>query len=377
MAIPFQSFDTLVKNQVTAIQASSEQPLDFNTGTVELAMVQAQAAMGIWLEYIFNAVLAMARAQTSTGADLDTWMAQFKLYRLTGNPATGNCTFSRTVTTSTAQINVGVRVSTSDFSAEFIVIPDVTNPNYNTGAQAYILNVGVASSLVKVMCTANGTIGNVSANTISVFNSPVIGISAVTNALPFVNGKNGETDAEFRARFVLYINSLSRAVLPAYAFQMASIPEITRYNVVENETFGGSPQPGYVYTVIDDGTGAPPPDLLARAYAAIQTVRGLAILNDVFAPNTVSVNISVNLTISPLITQATVTQQVTDALVKYINFYPFNTVMPYSKFYELIYDASPGNIFNASSLLVNAATADLTGSPNTAYIVGTITIGYI
>ncbi len=377
MAIPFQSFDTLVTNQVTAIQASSTQPLDFNTGTVELAMVQAQASMGIWLEYIFNAVLAMARAQTSTGVDLDTWMAQFKLYRLTGNPSTGNCTFSRTVTTSTAQINVGVRVSTVDFSAQFIVIPDVSNPNYNSGAQAYILNVGVASTLVKVMCTTNGTVGNVSANTISVFTSPVIGISTVTNALPFVNGKNGETDAEFRARFVLYINSLSRAVLPAYAFQMASIPEITRYNVVENETFGGSPQAGYVYTVIDDGTGAPPPDLLARAYAAIQTVRGLAILNDVFAPNTVSVNISVDLTISPLITQATVTQQVTDALVKYINFYPYDTVMPYSKFYELIYDASPGNIFNASSLLVNGATADLTGSPNTAYIVGTITIGYI
>jgi len=377
MAIPFQSFDTLVTNQVAAIQASSTQPLDFNTGTVELAMVQAQASMGIWLEYIFNAVLAMARAQTSTGVDLDTWMAQFKLYRLTGNPSTGNCTFSRTVTTSTAQINVGVRVSTVDFSAQFIVIPDVSNPNYNSGAQAYILNVGVASTLVKVMCTTNGTVGNVSANTISVFTSPVIGISTVTNALPFVNGRNGETDAEFRARFVLYINSLSRAVLPAYAFQMASIPEITRYNVVENQTFSGSPQPGYVYTVIDDGTGAPSPDLLARAYAAIQTVRGLAILNDVFAPDTVSVNISVNLTISPLITQATVTQQVTDALVKYINFYPYDTVMPYSKFYELIYDASPGNIFNASSLLVNATTADLTGSPNIAYIVGTITIGYI
>lgn len=377
MAIPFQSFDTLVTNQVTAIQASSDQNIDFNTGTVELAMVQAQAAMGIWLEFIFNAVLALARAQTSTGTDLDSWMAQFMLYRLPGSPASGNCTFSRTVTTSTAQINVGVLVSTQDFSAQFMVIPDPSNPNYNAGAQAYILNAGVSSTLAKVICTTTGTIGNVDANTISIFTSPVLGINTVTNGLPFINGKNMETDAQFRARFVLYINSLSKAVLMAYAYVISSIPQITRYNVVPNTSFGGAPQAGYVYVVIDDGTGSPPPDLLTSAYNAIQTVRGLSILNDVFAPIATSVNISVDLTISPFVTQATITDLLTKSFVEYINNYPFNQNVPYSKFYEIIYDVSPGNILNATNLLINGTTLDLIGSNNIAFIIGTVTIGYI
>ena len=376
MAIPFQSFETLVKNQVTAIQAASNAYIDFNEGTVELALVQAQAAMGIWLEYIFNAVLSLARAQTSTGADLDTWMAQFQFYRLSGSPSTGNCTFSRTVTTGAAQVNVGVRVSTADFSANFMVVPDVTNPNYNSGAQAYIVPVGQTSVEAKVICLVAGSTGNVSADTITVFTSPVLGISSVNNPLPFVNGKNPEDDAAFRARFVLYINSLSRAVLLAYNNALAAIPEIVRYNIVENKTFDGAQRDGMVYVVIDDGTGSPTPALLARVNAAIQAIRGLAIYNAVYPAVATAVNISVNLTINNVLTEATIIQMVTDTIVKYVNFYPFKTVMPYSKFFELIYDTTP-NILNVSNLTVNGGTADLAGGDNIGYITGTINIGFI
>jgi uncharacterized phage protein gp47/JayE len=377
MAIPFKSFDTLVTDQVTAIQAASVQNIDFNIGTVELAMVEANAGMGIWIEFIFNAVLALARAQTSTGSDLDSWMAQFNLFRLPGTQASGNVTFSRSTTTTQVLIPVGITVAVSDLSVSFQVIPDPSNPNYNSGAQAYIMNTGVSSTLAKVICTVVGTIGNVAANTITTFTSPLPGINSVNNLLPFINGKNTESDAAFRARFVFYINSLFSANLISYKYQIASIPEITRYNVVENTTFGGSPQPGYVYVVIDDSTGSPPLDLITRSYNAIQTIRGLAILNDVFAPATTSVNISVDLTISPFVTQQTITQLLTNAFVQYVNNYPFNVNIPYSKFYEIIYDVSPGNILNATNLLVNGGTTDLVGGNNLAFIIGTITIGYI
>jgi len=377
MNVPFKSFQQLVNDQVVATQAASNEPIDFNVGTVELAAIEANSGMGMFLQFLFSIILSYARAQTSEGAALDSWMAQFQLIRLAAVAATGNVTFSRQLTTGTVLIPaITTKVKTTDFSLQFTVIADATNPDFNPGLNSYVMLNGVSSINAKVRCDTPGAIGNVGANVITFMATPVGGVNTVNNSNPFTNGKNAESDAAFRARFVLYFNSLSRAVLIAYAYVIASIPEITRYNVVENETFSGDDQPGYVYVVIDDGTGVPPPELLDRAYQAIQTIRGLAILNDVFAPAVTNANIVVDLSISPLTTEATIEELVTNALYEYINKLPFNSTLYYSKLYEIIYDASP-YILNATNLTLNGGTADIAGAVNQIFLVGTITIGFI
>jgi len=197
MPIEFKSFETLVQDQVVAIQGATMENIDFNVGTVELAQVEANAGMGIWLEYLANAILAQARAQTSQGADLDTWMAQFRFYRVGAVAASGNCTFSRFTTTESAVVPVGTVVKTTDFATSFTVIEDTTNPNFNILLNGYVMIAGVGSTLAKVQCNTAGTIGNVVANEITFISSTVPGVDTVTNLLPFTNGKEAESDASF------------------------------------------------------------------------------------------------------------------------------------------------------------------------------------
>ena len=377
MPIEFKSFQTLVNDQVTAVQGATATPIDFNVGTNELALVEANAGMGVFLEYLANWILALARAATSTGVDLDSWIAQFPMKpRLAGVKSSGNVQFSRFTASSSATIPVGSLVKSTDFTLSFEVIADDTNVYYNSSLKAYVIPALTTQIPVKVQCLTAGTIGNVSPNVITVIASPISGVDTINNLVAFTNGKNSETDAELRARFILYINSLSRAVLIAYANAISSIPEIIRYNVVENKTYAGAVQEGYVYTVIDDGTGSPPADLIDKAYAAIQTVRGLAIQNDVFGPDPQAVNIIIDLTILPVTTEAVITELVTDALSNYINNLAFNEVLPYSRIFEIVYDASP-YIINATNLTLNGGTSDLSGTENRIFIADTITVGYL
>lgn len=376
MPLQYKSFETLVNDQAIATQAASTLPIDFNSGTVELALIEANAAMGVWLEYLCNIVLALARSSTCVGNDLDTWMAQFNLSRLTGVSSSGNVTFSRFLTNQAAYISVGALLKTTDFSLSFVVIGDTDNPNYDPATQRYVIAAGNSSVNAKVQCLETGTIGNVSANVITVISSPIANVDTVNNNLPFSNGKDAESDNDFRSRFVLYINSLSRAVLLAYSFALSSIPEITRYNVIENKTYAGEDQPGYVYTVIDDGTGIPSPDLIAKALAAIQKVRGLAILNDVYGPTVTAINIVVDLAITANTTEDIITDLVESALNQYISSLAFNEYLYYTKIFEIIYNSSI-DILNVANLTVNGGASDIAGGINTIFTAGTYTIGYL
>lgn len=374
--LPIKSFQTLVNDQVTAIQAASNAEFDFATGSIPLALVEANASMGIWLEYLINAVLALARASTSTGVNLDSWMAQFQFTRLPATQASGNVVFSRFNTTGSASVPVGAQVKTTNFAQAYTVIADPTNPNYNPSLMAYILNSGISTTDAKVQAINAGTQGNAVPNTITVISSPITGIDNVNNTAAIVNGQDAESDDAFRARFILYINSLSRAVKLAVENALAGIPAITRYGIVENQTFAGGSQPGFFYAVIDDGTGTPPPSLIAQATAAIERVRGLSIQFAVYAPLTLNVNITVDLTIDPTADQSTVTSLVTTALTTYINTLPFDAVLPYTKVYEVIYDASP-NILNVTNLTVNGGSVDLPAVPNQIFVADIITVSYL
>lgn len=375
--VPFKSFQTLVNDQVKATQSATNDPLDFNVGTPELALVEAQAGMGMWLQWLFSILLSYTRAQTSSGAALDSWMAQFQLSRLPAIPSTGNVTFSRNSVSGAVSIPANTTLlKTTNYLTSFTVIPDPANPNYNPQSNSYQMVIGQATLLAKVQCNTSGEVGNVGANEITFISTPIGGINSVTNLLPFTNGKNSESDQDFRARFILYINSLSRAVKMAYAYVLSNIPEITRYQIVENKLYDGTPQPGYVYTVIDDGTGSPSPDLIQKAYDAIQTVRGLAILNAVFGPTTLPVTIVVDLRIDSFVTETTITNQVTEALTSFVIGLGFGTTLYYSKLFEIIYDVSE-HILNVSNMTINGATVDINANINEIFIVGSVSIGYI
>ncbi|WP_241754452.1 hypothetical protein [Cupriavidus basilensis] len=72
MAISTKDFTTLVRESVTAIQGYASVLLDLTIGSILRAAVEANAAVTVWLESLIMQVLAITRAATSSGADLDS-----------------------------------------------------------------------------------------------------------------------------------------------------------------------------------------------------------------------------------------------------------------------------------------------------------------
>ncbi len=375
MSLPIKSFETLVQEQVAAVQAAATALINFRVGTTNLAIIEANASMGVFLEFLVDATLAITRASTSSGADLDSWMADYDFFRLPAVNATGKADFSRAITTSTAAVVVGTEIKDSSLTQTYTVTKDETDPNYNPVTNSYDLGVGVAIISVPIEATVGGTAGNALSNTLTVLSSPIANIDSVNNSLPLVNGENQESDDDFRARFIFYINGLSRATKDAIEFAVEGVPDVVRFLLVENESFVGTTDLGFFYVLVDDGTGSPPGSLLTAVSVAVEDFRGFTIAFAVFAPVPLTVDISITLTIDSTQTEAEVTLSVTAALIEYVNTLPIQSNLPISRLFEIIYDSNSA-ITNATNLLVNGGTTDLPSVRNQIFIANTPIITY-
>ena len=368
-----KDFDALNQDQVAAVQAQANPLLVFTTGSLNLAFVESNSALVLWLQAIITNLLAITRASTSEENDLDTWMADFGFSRLPATTSTGVVTFSRFTPTQQAVIPIGALVSTVNAQQVFTVILDTTNPNYNANYGGYVLLPGTYSIDVPVQATVAGSVGNVAASTIIIISQPIIGVDTVNNALAFVNGADAELDDDYRARFIDYINSLSKATLLAVESAIESVQENLKYDVVENESFIGNEDLGFFYSVIDDGTGSPSTELINSVRNAIDAVRPLTSIFDVYPPIVITANISAVIALSDGYDSGDVISSVQTSLTSYINGLNIGQALPYTRLAEVIYDASDG-IVNVTGMLLNGSTTDLVASAQQVIRVGTLTI---
>ncbi|MDE2000424.1 MAG: baseplate J/gp47 family protein, partial [Burkholderiales bacterium] len=205
--MPLNTLDTatLLQRQAAAIQAAVPQPLNLQAGSVLLAFIESNAQVAMWLQSLVMQELTSARLSTASGADVDSFVADYGLTRLAAVPAQGAVAFSRNNTTPTASIPAGSIVQTSDGTQSFQVIADTSQSAWNAAQNAYVIPSGTRSITATVLALNPGTQGNVLANTITVIAQPIQGVQYVTNALPFSNGVGAETDSALRARFALYL----------------------------------------------------------------------------------------------------------------------------------------------------------------------------
>lgn len=358
MAIITKNFTTLVQDQVAAIQASARALVDLTVGSILRAIVEANAAVQLWLQGLILQLLATTRAATSNGADLDSWVADFGLVRNPAVAASGVVTFARFTPTNQAIIPIGASVQTGDGTQKYTVTIDTTNVAYSAALGGYVVGAGVTSLNVPVLASTAAAAGNAQAGQVSTMTSPIPGIDTVTNALTFTGGADAETDAALRARFVTYIASLSKATKNAIGNAIAGLRAGLVYSLVENLTYGGVAQPGYFYVVVDDGTGAPSGSLLTSVSNAVDAVRPVTSTFGVFAPVVQNATVAMTATIAsgydPVATKALVTT----ALKNYINSLALGQTLTYSRLAQVAYDASPG-VINITGTTLNGGTADL------------------
>ena len=361
MPLNTQSFDQFVQNEVAAAQASSASLLDFSTGSVLLALIQANVtALGLFLQAQAVYDLSIARASTSIGSDLDSWMADFAFTRLPAIAATGQVTFSRVNTTSQAVIPVGAQVQTTTGQA-YTVILDTTNSAYNSALNGYVISVSTSSVTIVVNANTAGIAGNAIANAINVITTPIPYVDSVTNASAFINGVDIETDTDFRARFVNYLGSLSAATISAVEFAIESVQGVVSYTVTENQNYSGSSQNGYFYIVVDDGTGTPSDNLVSNVNNAVDAIVGLTVTFGVFKPIVTDATVVLTVTVASGYTHSVVAPIVQSALTNYINNLSVGEALYFSRIPQIAYDASPG-VLDVSSITLNSGTSDLTAN---------------
>ncbi|MDY3551395.1 baseplate J/gp47 family protein [Gemmata sp. JC717] len=372
--MPLQTyrFTEIVSGIATATQAAASALVDFSVGSVLRALAQAVAGQLLWLQAIVLQLLTLTRASTSSGTDLDSWCADFGFARLPARAATGQVTFSRFTAGQQAVVPVGTTVQATDGSQTFAVTIDTSNSAYNAALGGYVLPANTASVNVPVQAAAGGAAGNVQAGSITVITSAVTGVDSVTNASAFLNGADAEADDAFRARFVLYLASLSKATKSAIGSAVLGVQQGLNYTITENEDYSGAYDPGYFYVVVDDGTGTASSGLLAAVGTAVEGVRGFTTGFGVFAPVPLAANVAMTVTSAPGYSHPAVVGAVGNALRDFLNGLTLGVDVPYTQLASVAYGV-PG-VLNVTAVTLNGGTADLVASQKQRVVAGTVTV---
>lgn len=354
-----KTFSVIVQDQLNAISGALNKILDTAIGSVFVALAEANAGVVVWLESMLLQILAWARASTSCGPALDSWMAQFSFFRLLGTTATNSVVFGALTAPSNAvSISSGTLVQTP------------LGIQYATTASA-TLPAGSTSVSVPVACTQTGTIGNTGIGTITQLMQSIPGIDTVTNPVAITNGLNSEQDPAFRARFISYILSLAKGTLLAVQNAVASYQQGLQYFVAEGPV--GS---GYFNVYVGNGTSSGPSTAVLNGIAnAIETVRPIGVTPYVSAAGIVVANISMTVTLAAGYNQTTVTGQIQTAIQDYIATISQGGTLSWSVLYSLTFGASAG-ITNVSAMLLNGGTSDLVALSTEDIVAGTITPSY-
>lgn len=373
MAITTKTFDTIVEDAVTAIQGAAATLVDVTVGSILRAFVEAMAAIVLWLEGVALQIAALTRFASSSGADADSWAADFGFARLPAGAATGAVTFSRFTPANQAEIPVGTLVQTADGTQQYTVVADTTQAAYSATLGAYVIAAGAMSCAASVQAVTPGAAGNASAGSVGTLASAIAYVDTVANALGFTNGEDAEADAAFRARFVTWVASLSKATKAAVGNAITGLAQNMVYTITENHLYDGTAQPGYFYVVVDDGTGAPSSTVLSTVSNAIDLVRPLGSTFGVFAPVVVPANIAMTLSTDPGYTHASVVALVVAALHAYVDALPIGEALAYSRLAQVAHDASVG-VLSATAVTLNGGAADLAATARQVIKTGSLTI---
>ena len=371
MQLPLQNFASLLQNMAAGVQGASTALLDLSVGSVLRAVLEANASVGLWMQWLILLVLARTRAATSTAADLDSWVGDFALARLPGVAATGSVTFGRYTAGFASVIPAGTLIRTADGVQTFAVAGggggwSDTVAGYVFPAMAMTLSVPIQASLV-------GSRGNVQAGAITQLASAIPGVDTVTNAVALTNGLDAETDVALRSRFVNYINSRSRATEAAIAYAVASVQQGLRFSVVENQDASGAAHVGNFVVTVDDGSGSPPSSLLSAVQLSVDAVRPIGSTFAVLPPVSVAAAIALTLSLADVTQAATVAGLVTTAITAWVNGLGMGQALPLSRVAQLAYDASP-EVQNVTGLSVNGSPGDLVPSQFGVVRIASVTV---
>jgi hypothetical protein len=398
------SQDELVGIMATAFAAKSNINVRDDEGEPLGNMWRAFALCTLVISQNLGYVNNKARLQTSgnvSGAfpaneyspDVDSFCNVFNIFRDKATESVGTETFTPASASTTDQyILPGTLVQTTTGTPiQFVVVADSTQGSYTTNG--YLVPASSTSPVsVTVQCILSGTVGNVSAGTITSLVSGLgtttpLSAYSVTNPQAFTNGINGETDAALYVRFCNEFISGRWATRLAILTAIAGTQANLTYQIVESYN-GSTPAVGWftVYANITGSNSTTPSSVLAAITSSISATKALGISFVVLAPALEVIPVVATITHDPTWTaipgntnsvlQANV-QAAYDAYVNGIGLSSINTttLLSYAKVSSVLVSV-PG-VLNISSFTLNGGTSDITAAVGTQFIAGSATLTVI
>jgi uncharacterized phage protein gp47/JayE len=368
----------MVQNAGAAVQGACATLIDLSVGSVVRAAIEASATIGLWVQWLIVLLLARQRLATCSGPDVDSFIGDYPMpARIASVQAGGTITLSRFSAGVAATVAVGTPVRTSDGSQSYVVIADPTNSLWSAGvgtAGGFIIPSGTFSANFLIQAVTPGSAGNAQANTVTLLGQSVAYIDTCDNAAALTGGIDGETDAQVKARFITFINSLSRGTTLAIENAVLSVQPGLDVLVTGNVDIHGNPYPGNFVVTVDDGSGDPPASLISAVYTAVDAVRTVTDTFNVQGPTAQNVTVTLTITAAVGYVKATLQPLVQTAIETFIDALSIGDPLSYSSIINVAYNAVPG-VGNVTSLLVNGATADISPStPTSAIKAGSVTV---
>ena len=352
--------------------------LNFAIGSMLRGIAEAYAGVLMWLQALALNVARLTRLSTSYGPDADSWLADFGITtRLGAQAATGLVVYSR-LTASAAQpvIPVGALVQTQNGSIRFVVYADPTNPLYSSAVNGYVVPAQVVNAIVPVQCVTSGVVGNIAAAAITLQASSVPGMDTVTNPGAFTNGLDSESDDDVKARFRLDVQALSKGTRAAIMAAVKGVRVGMQVTVTENTALDGSPEPGFISVVVDDGSGNCPPDIVAACRAAVTDdvigVRAATIRVGLVPASITYANVTMQIASAPGYYHPNVVAAVSAALAFAINGLGLGSGLP---FYDLsAYALAVPGCAKVLAMSLNGSQADIPDNPTATVKAGSLVI---
>ncbi len=373
MQLQLQGFSALVSSAAAAVQGAARQLVDLTVGSTLRAVLEANAAMALWLQWLIVLVLQTTRAATSNGADLDSWMADFSLVRLPAVAAFGTVRFARFVPATAALVPVGTVVRTADGTQSFSVVADPANSAFSAAQNGFVLPVGMEAVDVGVAAMVAGSAGNIQAGAVGLITAALPGVDSVSNAAPFQGGLDQESDVALRARFQNFLSSRSRATDVAVGYAVSAIQQGLQYAIQENTMPDGSARMGSFTVTVDDGSGNPSPALLSAVTAAVEAVRPVGSSFGVLPPVISHADVTMTVSVAAGAAHGTVAAQAVAAVTAAVNALPIGAGLPWSRLAQIAYDAADA-VINVTAVTLNGGTVDLAVPPTGVIKAGLMTV---
>jgi hypothetical protein len=171
---------------------------------------------------------------------------------------------------------------------------------------------GETSVSVPVVCQYEGSIGNVSAGTITYLRSYVPYVISVTNPKTAEGGFDGETELSKRERFASFVKALGRGTFDAIRYELSLLPEVTYVKIEEQF-------PGCIYIYLDTVNGEIDSELQEKLEETIESVKAAGIQATPIQIGRINLNVTVNVGIVPNVDTTELASSIQTLVSNYLN----------------------------------------------------------